>query len=325
MEFGACLEFVIWCLEFFRFMLSWKNLKIPFAGLAPMADYTDSPFSLICREFGADVVYREMVSAEAVVRGNEKTLKMAEFDKGERPVILQIFGKSPEVMAEAARLLEEKFLPDGIDINMGCPARKIVSNFNGASLLREPKLAAEIVKAVKAAVRVPVSVKTRTGWEREEEILEFSKVIEDAGADAITIHGRTKKMGYAGAANWEIIGQVKNKLKIPVILNGDVVDYISFKKAIGESGADGALIGRGAVGSPWVFRNIKNKKDAQPSLAEIKKTIWRHAKPHLKYHGELVSFRKHLLAYFKGVPGAKKMRMELAKINSLEELSEILQ
>lgn len=299
-----------------------------------MADYTDSPFSLICREFGADVIYREMVSAEAVVRGNEKTLKMAEFKKGERPVILQIFGKDAAVLAEAAVILEEKYAPDGIDINMGCPARKIVSNFNGASLMRDAALSAKIVESVKNAIKIPVSVKTRTGWERETEILEFSKIIEAAGADALAVHGRTKHAGYAGKANWEIIGQVKRQLRIPVILNGDVVDYASFKQAMETSEADGVLIGRGAIGNPWIFRNIsakggpvsgwKNKKDGKPSAKEIKITVLAHAKAHLARYGELVTFRKHLLAYFKGAPGAKKMRAELAKIKTLKELTEIL-
>lgn len=306
-------------------MFSWKKIKKPFIGLAPMADYTDSPFSLICREFGADVIYREMVSAEAVVRGNKKTLKMAEFDEAERPVILQIFGKNHAIMAEAAKILEEKYAPDGIDINMGCPARKIVSSFNGASLMREPESAAEIIKAVKSAVKIPVSVKTRTGWSDEKEILKFSSAIEAAGADAIAIHGRTKAMGYSGRANWEIIGQVKKRLKIPVIANGDIADYASFKKAMEISGADGCLIGRGAVGNPWIFKNIKNKKDARPSFYEIKKIIFKHAERHLKCHGELVSFRKHLLSYFKGAPGAKKMRAALARIKSLDDLTDILQ
>lgn len=312
-----------------------------------MADYTDSPFSLICRRMGADVIYREMVSAEALVRGNEKTLKMAEFDKKERPIILQIFGRNPKIMAEAARILEEKFHPDGIDINMGCPARKIISNFNGASLMKDPKLAAKIIEAVKGAVAVPVSVKTRTGWTDEKEILKFSPIIEAAGADAIAIHGRTKSMGYSGKANWDIIGRAKEKLSIPVLLNGDIVDFSTFKQAMDISGADptslalrmklrsdtvklrgvnGVLIGRGALGNPWIFKHIKNKKDAPRQIFEIKKIILRHARAHLAHYGSegMISFRKHAAAYFKGVEGAKRLRQELVKIGGLEDLERLL-
>lgn len=329
--FDIHLTFVIWILKFYsaieRILImsfSWKKLKRPFAGLAPMADYTDSPFSLICKEFGADIIYREMVSADALIHQNKRTLLMADFDKRERPIILQIFGKDPEVMAKAARILEDKYKPDGIDINMGCPARKIVGNFNGASLMKEPALAAKIIKAVKSAVACPVSVKTRTGWESEMEILKFSKIIEEAGADAIAIHGRTKKQGYNSKANWEIIRQVKNILKIPVILNGDVTDYKSFKEAINISGADGVLIGRGALGNPWIFKNIQSRKDIAPANEEIKKIILKHAKLHFSCYGELISFRKHVVSYFKGQEGAKKIRTELVKIKNLEELEEIL-
>jgi tRNA-dihydrouridine synthase B len=305
---------------------NWKKLKRPFVGLSPMADYTDSPFSLLCRKFGADVIYREMVSAEAVCRKNEKTLRMASFSRGERPVILQIFGANPLRMAQAAAILEEKYRPDGIDINMGCPARKIISNFNGAFLMKDPALAARIVKEIKSAVSLSVSVKTRLGWEREIDILDFSRVLEEAGVDALAIHGRTKKQEYSGRANWDIIGRVKTQLKIPVILNGDIVDFASFGIAMKESGTDGALIGRAAIGNPWVFRSIKKKKDISPSVAEIKKIIFIHAKAHMKHYGErgMTSFRKHLLVYFKGISGAKGLRPYLASISSFAELKDAL-
>ncbi len=319
-------------------MFSWKKIKKPVIGLSPMADYTDSPFSLICKKFGlpphqltlsswcggVDIIYREMVSAEALARGNQKTLRMAEFDKKERPIILQIFGQDPKIMAEAARILEEKYQPDGIDINMGCPARKIISNFNGASLMRDPKLAAKIIEAVKSAVACQVSVKTRTGWSDEEEIFKFAPLLARSGADAIAIHGRTKAMGYSGKANWEIIGRVKEKLSIPVLLNGDIRDFLSFKKAIDISGADGVLIGRAALGNPWIFQNIKNKKDLPPKISEIKKIILEHAKAHLARYGELISFRKHALSYFKGLPDAKKIREKITQIASLKDLTEAL-
>lgn len=305
---------------------NWKKLKRPFIGLSPMADYTDSPFSLLCRKMGADVIYREMVSAEAVCRGNEKTLSMAEFKKAERPIILQIFGAMPARMAEAAKILCDKYAPDGIDINMGCPAKKIISGFNGASLMKDPGLAQKIIKAVKCAVAAPVSVKTRLGWERETEILEFAKIVEDAGANAIAIHGRTKKQGYSGRANWEMVGRVKNLLKIPVIINGDIVDVESFKMAIDVSGAHGALIGRGALGNPWIFGDIKKRISTPHEIKEIKKVIMSHAKLHAEKYGErgIITFRKHLLAYFSGVPGAKSIRQKLAVVGSFDGLHDVL-
>lgn len=312
-------------------MFSWKTAKKLIIALAPMADYTDSPFSLICKKFGADVIYREMVSAEALVRGNEKTLDMADFDEKERPIILQIFGQDPKIMAEAAAILEEKFHPDGIDINMGCPARKIVSNFNGACLIKEPKLAAKIVEAVKSSVAIPVSVKTRTGWSDENEIFKFAPLLEKAGADAIAIHGRTKAMGYSGKANWEIIGRAKERLSIPVLANGDITDFESFKKAIEITGADGVLIGRGVLGNPWIFQEIKEGIPPFAKATEglffqkkIKKVILSHAKLHLAQHDELISFRKHLLSYFKGAPGAKKIREKLVQVKTPKDLTAAL-
>ncbi|MFH1193848.1 MAG: tRNA dihydrouridine synthase DusB [bacterium] len=311
---------------FINMKFDWKKIKKPVVCLAPMADYTDSPFSLSCKEFGADVIYREMVSADALVHKNEKTLLMADFDKNERPIILQIFGKDPAVMAEAARLLEEKYSPDGIDINMGCPAQKIVSNFNGASLMKEPALAAKIISAVKSAVVCQVSVKTRTGWERDAEILKFSKIVEGTGTDALCVHGRTKKMGYSGKANWEIIGKVKAQLKIPVMLNGDVAGLADFEKALSVSKADGVLIGRGAMGRPWIFENIKNKEDAAPAAKDLQKIILRHLKLHMARYGErgLQLFRKHIVCYLAGLPNAKKFRNDAVTSGTLTELKKVI-
>ncbi|MBU4421972.1 tRNA dihydrouridine synthase DusB [Candidatus Parcubacteria bacterium] len=304
---------------------SWKKIKKPIVGLSPMADYTDSAFCLMCRSFGADIVYREMVSADAIVYENKKTLEMAKFDEEERPIILQIFGKDPEIMARATRILEKKYKPDGIDINMGCPAKKIVGSFNGASLMRDAKLAGDIVRAVKRAVKVPVSVKTRLGWEKPNEILRFAPVLERAGADAIAIHGRTKAQGYSGKANWEMIRRVSKKLKIPVLINGDIVDAETFQKAIEVSGADGALIGRGALGHPWIFQEIKTSGFPTPDSKELRKIILEHAKLHIKEHHELITFRKHLVYYVKGFTGAKKLRGMLVKVNDLSDLKKIFE
>ncbi|PIR66997.1 MAG: tRNA dihydrouridine synthase DusB [Parcubacteria group bacterium CG10_big_fil_rev_8_21_14_0_10_36_14] len=316
---------------------NWKKIKKPIVALSPMADYTDSAFCLICKKFGVDLVYREMVSADAVVYENKKTLEMARFNKRERPIILQIFGKDPEIMSRAARILEKRYKPDGIDINMGCPAKKIVGSFmgsssfqggvsggSGASLMKDAKLAGNIVRAVKNAVKVPVSVKTRLGWENPSEILRFAPAMERAGADAIAIHGRTKAQGYNRKANWEIIRKVCRKLEIPVLINGDIIDAESFRKAIEISGASGALIGRGALGNPMIFKNIKNKNNINPTHQEIKKIILEHAKLHLKEHGEIITLRKHLVYYVKGISGAKDLRKRLVAVKSIKDLQSAL-
>ena len=237
-------------------MIDWQKFPRPIVALAPMADMTDLPFCLICKGHGAPLMFREMVSSEAVVRGNEKTIEMARFDEAERPLIQQIFGSEPTVMAEAARIIEEKFHPDGIDINMGCPVYNLVSNFNGAFLMKEPERATAIIKAMKAAVKVPISVKTRLGWTKDTDVLEFVKVLENAGASLISIHGRTKEQGYSGIANWDRIGEAKQNTSLPVLVNGDVNSAEAAKEAMRRSGADGVLVGRGALGNPWFFGEL---------------------------------------------------------------------
>lgn len=311
-------------------MKRWFERKKPILILAPMADYTDSPFGLICRKYsGKDfVIFKEMVSSEAIVRGNEKTLKMCKFDKVERPLIIQIFGDNPETMAKAASIIESKFKPDGIDINMGCPVPKIAQKSGaGAALMRNPTLASDIVKSVKKAVKLPVSVKTRLGWNNKEEILKFAKIIEVSGVDLLTIHGRTKSQGYSGVADWDTIAEVKKILKIPLIANGDIVDFTSAKKCLEITKADGIMIGRGSLGKPWIFREIKRFKDCK--ITRLKNTceiILKHAKLHEKYYGQgsLVTFRKHLAFYFKGFSNIKDLRVSLVQVKKYKELEKIL-
>lgn len=337
-------------------MSKWFKTKKPILILAPMADYTDGPFGFICRKYsGKDfVIFKEMVSSEAIVRGNEKTLKMCKFDKKERPLVIQIFGDKPETMAQAARIIEDKFKPDGIDLNMGCPVPKIAQKSGaGAALMKNPTLAVEIIKSVKKAVKIPVSVKTRLGWIDNKDILKFAKIIEQAGADLLTIHGRTKSQGYSGTADWNVIAEVKKIVKIPLIANGDIVDVTSAKKCLEITKADGVMIGRGALGKPWVFREVekgvilsetkdplnktfKNKSDDKGFFAsaqndgvvlnKIIKIILEHAKLHEKYYeqGSLVTFRKHLAFYFKGVPNIKEFRASLMQIKDYKELEKIL-
>jgi len=296
-----------------------------------MADYTDRPFGLLCREIAGNdfLIFREMVSAEAVVRGNEKTLHMCEFGKKERPIITQIFGYKPEVMAKAAKIIDEKFQPDGIDINMGCPVPKIAQRSKaGASLMRHPNLAVEIIEKILGQnIRAPLSVKTRLGWQRDDEIFDFAKRLQDAGVKLVSIHGRTRIQGYSGAANWERIGEVKRILHIPVLANGDIKSREDIKECLEITHADGVMIGRGALGNPWILC----PRQVQMTAGTIARAILRHAELHVKHYGErgVVILRKHLPWYIHGerakfFKNPKKIRSLLVRVNSLSELRSIL-
>ena len=322
-------------------MIDWSSLPRPIVALAPMADMSDLPFCLICKEHGAPLMFREMVSSEAIVRMSEKTLEMARSDEGERPLIQQIFGSEPAVMAEAARIIEEKFHPDGIDINMGCPVYNLVSNFNGASLIRDPERASAMIKAMKAAVSVPISVKTRLGWSKDTDVLDFVKVIEDAGASLISIHGRTKEQGYAGAANWDRIGEARQNTSLPVLVNGDITSPELAREAMLRANADGVLIGRGALGNPWVFKQMTDylatdgskPANVSVSLEERVRVVKQHARLHVQRYEErgLTRFRKHLAYYFKKELKQEyphiawnEIREKLVRVSTLEELDGIL-
>lgn len=308
---------------------NWKKIQKPIVALSPMADMTDSPYCRIVKSMANPVIFREMVSAEAIVRNNEKTLKMIRIHKIERPLVQQIFGTDPEVIARSASIIIEKSSPDGIDINMGCPVHKLTSNFNGAALMKDPDLASKIVRTVKKEINCPLSVKMRAGWSNHTECIEFAKVIEDAGADLISIHGRTKTQGYSGKANREVVAEVKSKLSIPVLYNGDINCADDFFKAIDETGCDGALIGRGALGNPWIFKQIENqlnsKEIKEPNLSEIIKIVKKHIKLHLIHYGpeSLPTFRKHLSWYFKGVSNFKQFKEPLMTATTPSELDKI--
>ncbi|MEK9151890.1 MAG: tRNA dihydrouridine synthase DusB, partial [Patescibacteria group bacterium] len=289
-------------------MLNWSALPRPIVALSPMADMTDSAFCRVAKKFDAPVVFREMISAEAIVRGNERSLEMGRFLPEERPIVQQLFGADPTVMGEAVRIIDNAFDPDGFDVNMGCPVYKITSNFNGAALMREPRRAEAIIKAMKAATKKPVSVKLRLGWSDPAEVIEFIKVVESAGADLVTIHGRTKAQGYGGVADWAMIGRAKAVVGIPVLCNGDVHSGQAAVKALDVSGCDGVLIARGALGNPWIFREISaalaGEPHVPPSLAERIAAVRDHARLHLELYGQsggLVTFRKHLTWYFRGL------------------------
>ncbi|PIR47974.1 tRNA dihydrouridine synthase DusB [Candidatus Uhrbacteria bacterium CG10_big_fil_rev_8_21_14_0_10_50_16] len=310
----------------------WNNLPRPIIALSPMADMTDSAFCQTVKEVGSPILFREMVSAEALVRANEKTMEMVEFVEAERPIIQQIFGSDPDTMAKAAQIVEQTAHPEGIDINMGCPVYKLTSSFNGAALMKNPELATQIIQKVKVAITCPLSVKIRAGWDDPEECIAFAKVVEAAGADLITIHGRTKAQAYAGYSDWGIIKRVKEAVSIPVLANGDIFSADDAQRALAVTGADGVLVARGALGNPWIFPQIVEQLTTgtiatRPTVREHFELVLRHAKRHVEQYGEqgLVTFRKHLSWYTKGMQGAKEVRSSLVRIHTFEELTNLLQ
>lgn len=309
---------------------SWSQLPRPIVGLAPMADMTDSAFCRLVKKLASPIIFREMVSSEAVVRDNQKTLDMAAIHDSERPIIQQIFGADPQTMAEAARKIVETHQPEGIDINMGCPVYKITSNFNGAALMKDPQLAEKIVRAVKEAINIPLSVKTRAGWSDHQECIEFSKRLEAAGADLISIHGRTKTQAYSGTAHRDVVAAAKQAVSIPILYNGDIFTWQDFFTALNETDCDGALIARGALGNPWIFSQIQAKLDgdepAEVTLEQRVELAKKHLNLHLAQHGadKVPTFRKHLSWYFKGVPNFKEYKPELMTAPDQKSVERIL-
>lgn len=318
--------------------LDWQSLPRPIIALSPMADMTDSAFCRVVRAVNAEagmtpsqtVMFREMVSSEAVIRGNDKTLGMTALHTDERPLVQQIFGSDPATMAEAVRIIEAEHRPEGFDVNMGCPVYKIVSNFNGAALMKEPERAAAIVKAMKAVTNVPVSVKIRLGWSDPTDALTFAKVLEDAGVNLLTVHGRTRMQGYSGVADWEMVGNVKRAVSIPVLCNGDVHKPELIPKALNISGCDGVLIARGALGNPWIFRDFAAIAAGETppiiTLQERIRIITLHLALHCEQYGpeSVTTFRKHLSWYFKGQPNVKSHRERMMTVKTREELESIL-
>ena len=300
---------------------------------APMAGISDRPSRLIAREYGCGLVYTEMISAKALTYKNQKTYLLMNMEDEVQPVNMQIFGSEPDVMAEGARIMQAHGAQI-IDINMGCPVPKVVNNGEGSSLMRNPELAAEIVEAMVKAVDVPITVKFRKGWDDTSvNAVEYAKRMEAAGVSAIAVHGRTRMQYYSGKADWEIIRQVKEAVQVPVIGNGDLFEPEDGKKMMEETGCDGIMLGRGALGRPWMYQQTLDylrtgMYQPEPALEQRKEVILYHARLICAEKGEYVAMkelRKHIAWYYKGLPNAARMRDLINTVSTMEELQNLLQ
>ena len=300
--------------------------------LAPMAGVTDLPFRLLCKEQGVGLICMEMISAKAVLYNNKNTEQLLKIDERECPVSMQLFGSEPEIVSGIAARLEERPFAF-LDINMGCPVPKVVNNHEGSALMMNPKLAAEIVRQTVKAISKPVTVKIRKGFDDDNiNAVEMAKYLEDAGASAIAVHGRTRAQYYSGEADWDIIRQVKEAVTIPVIGNGDIVDGASARKMLDDTGCDGIMIGRACRGNPWIFSQVKTyletgKEANKPSISELKEMIMRHAKLMVDIKGDYTGMhemRKHVAWYTAGYPHSAQLRRQTNEIETLDDLQRLL-
>ena len=303
--------------------------------LAPQAGVSESPFRRLCRAFGADVVVSEFVSAEGIRRNDRKTHGFLRFHDDERPIGIQIFGADPEAMAQAAALVQEVYEPDFLDINFGCPVKKVVSRNGGSGCLRDLGLVRDIIRAVKGAISIPTTVKIRSGWSEElRKPVEIALRCQDAGAEVLTLHARTRTQMYSGTANWDEIAAVKAALDIPVIGNGDVWSGEDAKRMRDHTGCDGIMIARGSHGAPWIFRQARAALAGapvppDPEAGERFRIVLEHARLAIAWEDEeekaMIEFRKHLGWYTKGLPNGKALRQELFAVKRLAEAERLLE
>lgn len=302
--------------------------------LAPMEDVTDLVFRSLCKDFGADMLYTEFVSSDALIREVEKTRDKLILRDSERPVGIQIYGKDPDAMVEAAKIAEAAG-PDLIDLNFGCPVKKIAVKGAGSGMLKTPDLLLEITERVVKAVKVPVTVKTRLGWDENSLIIEtLAEQLQDVGISALTIHGRTRSQLYTGTADWEKIGAVKNnpRIKIPIIGNGDVTTAVQVGECFDKYGVDAVMIGRATIGRPWIFREIRHYLDTgellQPlSMEEHVDFVKKHLCANVEWLGErrgILHTRRHLAVTFKGLPHFRDKKIKLLQSSSFEEILQLL-
>ncbi len=301
--------------------------------LGPMAGVTDLPFRLLCREQGAGLVCMEMVSAKAVFYGNRNTKELLQVNPGGRPVSLQLFGSDPEVLSDIAARLEEGPY-DLFDLNMGCPVPKVVKNGEGSALMKDPKLVERILSSMVRALKKPVTVKIRKGFNDESvNAVEIARIAEGCGAAAVAVHGRTREQYYSGKADWEIIRQVKEAVSIPVIGNGDVDSPEAAKRMLAETGCDGVMVARGAKGNPWIFKRITEYLETgrippKPSREEVKAMMLRHGEMMVEFKGEAAAMRemrKHVAWYTAGWPHSAALRNDINAVETMEALRELIE
>lgn len=302
-----------------------------YAALAPMAGVADRAFRELCIDYGAAYVVSEMVSSKGLTMHDRKSGSLMTLGEKEKPAAVQIFGCDPETMAEAAKKAQQTGCC-AIDINMGCPAPKIAGNGGGSALMKDPALAARITEKCVAAVEIPITVKIRTGWDDDNlNAVEMAKMLENAGASALTIHGRTRKQMYAPPVNIDMIKQVKQALSIPVIGNGDIVDVHSAKQMYDETGCDFIMVGRGALGAPWLFSQINEYLEKgiilpDPEIEEKMNVMIKHIQKLCEYKGDYIGMRearKHAAWYIKGIRGAASLRQEIGSLETIEQLKAI--
>ena len=304
--------------------------------LAPMEDVTDIGFRLLCKQFGADMVYTEFVSSDALIREVNKTKAKLTISDDERPVAIQIYGRETEAMVEAAKICEQA-TPDIIDINFGCPVKKVAGKGAGSGMMKTPELMLDIVRQVVKAVKIPVTVKTRLGWDNDSKIIvALAEQLQDAGIAALTIHGRTRAQMYTGDADWTLIGEVKNnpRMHIPIIGNGDVVSAEICKQRFDQTGVDAVMVGRGSIGCPWIFGDIKHylstgehvPRQSFEWYADILKQLVKQNIVNAGERGGLIHSRRHIAAspLFKGIPDFKKTRVAMLRSESADELFSLI-
>lgn len=307
------------------------SISLPMGiALAPMAGVTDRAYREMARSFGAEYTVTEMISAKAICYHSGRTGDLAEAGAAERPTAVQLFGSEPEFMSDAAREIAEKYRPDAIDINMGCPMKKIVSNGEGSALMKDPRLACEIVSAVRRSVDLPVTVKIRSGWdEGSVNAPEFAVMLEAAGADMICVHARTRTQLYAGKADRKVIAAVKKSVSVPVMGSGDIYSARDAVDMMNETGCDGVMVARGSEGRPWIFAEISaalSGRDYRITHDEMVAAVRKHMKLMLEYKGQrgITEARAQLAWYMKGFPGAAGLRARAVTVASAEDIAELI-
>lgn len=300
-------------------MFTIGSLKIPHRlVMAPMCGISNQPFRQICKGYGAGLVYTQMVSAKALTLGDKKTRRLLIYDESERPIAFQLFGNNPDVLAEAARIAQDMG-PDLVDLNMGCPAKKIVDDGGGSALLKDPHLARQIFEKMRSVLKIPFTVKMRSGWDEGRDLaIQIAKIAEECGLDAVTLHARTKEQGYSEKADWDLIRLFKKNLSIPVIGNGDVTSFMEANRMLNETGCDAVMAGRAVFSAPWFFKSYLDQKEYVPLSDEIRGLITRQYEMFFDFFGTktgICEMRKFLCAYTKGMRNSAAFRNRVISMN----------